>query len=117
MKRWCLVVLGLIILIPISANATESYKDWKAPPPAVSPKVVVAPKPTVEVLKPHQVLVNEIVEQERLPYVKIMHHDLKIAINPSVLEKYGLRSGDEIPRVLMDKIIEEDRAFQKGLLQ
>ncbi len=106
--------LPVAVLMNYLAMAGQ-YDDWKAPPPDAKPYKVVSPdkRPKTK----NQLLVNEIVEKENLPYIMVEGYDLKIAINPSILEAYGLKSGDRVPIDLMHKIIEADREFQRQLLK
>ena len=107
-KAISLIVVGIAFL-SLSATA-ENYDDWKAPPPMDLPDRGEQKRK----LKPHQEFVNEIIELERLPYIITRDHGLKVAINPQVLSKYNLKSGDEVSIQLMYKIIEADRRYQKG---
>lgn len=110
----CFAALYVFVLFAYFARAGQ-YDDWKAPPPVAQAQHVAPPlkrPPT-----PTQMLVNGIVEKENLPYIMIEGYDLKIAINPSVLQAYGLKSGDKVSAELMYKIIDADREFQRQLLK
>jgi hypothetical protein len=112
-KEYSLIAVG-VILLPLSALA-ENYSDWKAPPPVASLKDTIAHKE--KGLPQHHLFVNEVVEQENLPFISIEGYNLKIAINPQILEKYGLKSGDLVSSTKMYEIIDADREFQRGVLK
>lgn len=103
----------IAFLVAAVKYAKADYDDWKAPPPPPAASLKDEPKR----YPAHHALVNEVVEQEGLPYIHIQGYDLKIAINSAVLAQYNLRSGDSVPAELMYKIIDADRQFQKGVLR
>lgn len=105
-----------VILISISccsAAGADNYDDWKAPPPQVSLEDPPAPR----AMPKHHALVNEVVEAENLPYLRIKGYHLKVAISREILNRYMLKSGAEITAELMYEIIDADKEFQKGVLR
>lgn len=116
MTKAALLIGCGILLLPLSVLA--DYDDWKAPLPIIETpaKKAEVVDPIVET-PPHYLFVNEVVEQEQLPYISIKGYNLKIAINPAVLEKYNLKSGDLVTSEQMYEIIDADRDFQKGILK
>jgi hypothetical protein len=114
-KAFSLICCG-IFLLPIATWA--GYDDWKAPPPVAQLKdMPLLPQHKEQNLLPHHLFVNEVVEAENLPFISIKGYNLKIAINPQVLKKYGLKSGDLVTSDQMYEIIDADRDFQRGVLK
>lgn len=116
-----LVVLALVQFTPPSLAGEKD--DWKAPPPLkqkrpdrVVPKIVnPVPLPGVSPVR-----VDPAVPQSdlaNLPYLRITGYDLKIAFSPTIMDRYGLKSGDEVSAELMYHIIDAEREFEKSRLR
>ena len=116
------LLVWLVLIGSAPATLAGEKDDWKAPPPLKEKrpdrvvKKIVDPVPLPGV---SPVRVDPTVPQSAindLPYLRIEGYDLKIAFSPTIMDRYGLKSGDEVSAELMYAIIAAEREFEKSRL-
>lgn len=107
------LMAGLIFTTALISGAEAS--DWKAPPPIVPPASLKDRATPEYKAAASRAIINHWVEQEKLPYITVVGHDVKIAISAEVLAAFNVKSGASLPAEQVFKIIDADRNFERGL--
>lgn len=112
-----------VLILCTPATLAGGKDDWKAPPPLKEKrpdrvvKKIINPMPLPGT---SPVRIDPTVPQSAtadLPYLRITGYDLKIAFSPTIMDRYGLKSGDEVSAELMYAIIDAEREFEKSRLR
>lgn len=108
------IILAILILT-VDPTALKANDDLKAPPSLVPPVSLKESRTPEYKAAASKVIINRWVEQEKLPYVTVSGHDVKIAISAEVLKAFNVKSGEALPAAKVFQLIDADRTFEKGL--